>query len=214
MAGGVKLRRPKRGPVPADALAYWRRKKIEPDFDTDEAWAEEHDLAFRIAGIVAEDYLAAIFEAIDAALGSGLTWETFRKNLGDTLADLGFGPKDGLPAHRLKFVYQTNLRVARAAGQWARVQRTKSALPFLVYELGPSVKHRPLHVTWAGTVRRVDDPWWATHMPPNGHGCKCRVRQISRREAERRGGESSIPDGQPEEGWARNPGAERLPDEG
>ena len=40
----------------------------------------------------------------------------------------------------------------------------------------------------AGTLLPVDDPWWQTHYPPNGWGCKCWVRQVSRREAERLGG--------------------------
>lgn len=31
----------------------------------------------------------------------------------------------------------------------------------------------------------ADDPFWRTHFPPNGWGCKCTVRQITRRERER-----------------------------
>lgn len=86
---------------------------------------------------------------------------------------------------RLKTIYQSNLRSARAAGQWQRAQRTKETLPFLLYELGPSENHRDEHVKWAGTLLPVDHPWWRDHMPPNGYGCKCRARQVSRAEAER-----------------------------
>ena len=74
------------------------------------------------------------------------------------------------------------MRTARAAGQWERAQRTKRALPYLLYELGPSENHRHEHEKWAGTCLPIDDPWWKTHMTPNGWGCKCGVRQVSRSE--------------------------------
>ena len=69
---------------------------------------------------------------------------------------------------------------ARAAGQWDRIARTKDLLPYLVYELGPSETHRPEHAAWADLCLPVDDPWWRTHAPPNGWGCRCRVRQVAR----------------------------------
>ena len=77
-------------------------------------------------------------------------------------------------------LYAANLRTARAAGQWDRITRTKHLLPYLVYELGPSETHRPEHAAWAGLCLPVDDPWWRTHAPPNGWGCRCRVRQVAR----------------------------------
>ena len=75
-----------------------------------------------------------------------------------------------------------NRRTAYAAGQWARILRTAKALPYLLYSLGPNRDH---HVAIAGTILPFDTPFWHTHFPPNGWGCKCRVRQISSRERER-----------------------------
>ncbi len=119
------------------------------------------------------------------------------------------------------------MRSARAAGQWERIQRTKEDLPFLEYRLGPSERHRPHHEAKAGLVLPVDDPFWLRWMPPNGWGCKCWVRQITRGQAEtigvgeapevptvevvnRRTGEvKRVPQGI-DPGWDRNPGALRL----
>ena len=86
------------------------------------------------------------------------------------------------------------MRTARSAGQWERVQRTKATHSMLVYELGPSERHRAEHEAWAGTILPADDPFWDTHYPPNGWGCKCRVRQLSRRAAEKRGGKTPRPE--------------------
>ena len=138
---------------------------------------------------------------------TGTTFRDFSRQLTPTLQKLGWwGRKEAVDPltgkkrlvqlgspRRLRTIYRANLRTARAAGQWDRAQRTKRALPYLLYQLGPSEEHREEHVAWAGTLLPIDDPWWTTHMPPNGWGCKCRVRQVSRREAQRRGGVTKRP---------------------
>jgi uncharacterized protein with gpF-like domain len=44
-------------------------------------------------------------------------------------------------------------------------------------------------------VLPVDSPWWDDHYPPNGFGCKCGVRQISKAEAEALGVDTAPDDG-------------------
>ena len=73
------------------------------------------------------------------------------------------------------------------AAQHDRAQRTKAVLPFWLYGLGPSINHRAEHQAKEGMVRPVDDPIWSSWFPPNGWGCKCWLRQITRAEANRRG---------------------------
>jgi hypothetical protein len=38
------------------------------------------------------------------------------------------------------------------------------------------------HQSWKGVLLPVDAPWWSVHFPPNGYGCTCFVRQVSRAE--------------------------------
>ncbi len=61
------------------------------------------------------------------------------------------------------------------------------ARPYWRYIGGLSANPRPEHLAWSGTVLRADDPWWNTHYPPNGWGCKCQVASVSQREMERDG---------------------------
>ncbi len=52
-----------------------------------------------------------------------------------------------------------------------------------------SVMHpRPLHLSWNKLVLPADDPWFKTHYPPNGWGCRCRVTAVSEAKARRDGG--------------------------
>ncbi len=187
------------GPIPRDALQYFRAKVPTPEFDWRDIYREEHAHAFTVAKAMQLDVLNSIGEALDRNLAEGQTYRQFAKNLTPELQRLGWwgkavmeDPLTGEPVkvqlgspRRLKTIYRANMRTARAAGQWQRAQRTKKALPYLIYELGPSREHRAEHVAWHGTVLAVDDPWWNTHMPPNGWGCKCGVRQVTRREYER-----------------------------
>ena len=43
---------------------------------------------------------------------------------------------------------------------------------------------RPQHLAWHGLTLLHDHPFWATHYPPCGWGCQCRVESVSRLEGE------------------------------
>ncbi len=188
------------GPPP-EASRYLRNKRIRPSFSWLDVEPQEHATSFAVAKAMHVDVLTAVQSALQQALDEGIPYEQFSRELKPRLRKLGWwGRKDlvdpftgdvvkaqlGSP-RRLKTIYRANIRTARAAGQWERIQRTKSALPYLVYLLGPSERHRPAHVAKENLVLPADDPFWSTWYPPNGWGCKCHVRQITRREAEDRG---------------------------
>ena len=195
------------GPPPKEALEYFRHRGFKPGFSYRDVWLEEHALGFTVAKAMEIDLLKDIRAEIDKAIAEGRTLRQFQKDLTPILQKKGWWGKKAMEdpetgeivqaqlgsPRRLRTIYQSNLRAARAAGQWDRAQRTKKVRPYFLYALGPSKERRKEHEAWAGTILPVDDPWWNDHFPPNGWGCKCRVRQISEAEAKRRGGETSRP---------------------
>lgn len=194
------------GPVNREALAFLERKELTPSFHAADVWPAEHAAAFVSAKTARLDVLETIRGELTAAIEEGKTLRDFQRDLQPQLASKGWwgekevvDPETGelsvtrVDARRLRTIYDTNMRQARAAGAWERAQRTKEALPFLEYRLGPSLEHREEHASWLGFMLPVDDPWWDTHMPVNGWGCKCWTRQVSRAEAERRGLEVTDP---------------------
>lgn len=227
LAADFKTRRertPPPGPIPREAITYLKQKDLTPRFSFRDVWREEHAVAFTVAKVLEADILASVQRSLQDALAKGTPFDAWRREISDTLRKSGwadYGTEAQIP-RRLLTIFETNMRVARAVGQWDRIQRTKRALPYLVYQLGPSERHREAHVALAGTIKRVDDPFWQTAMPPNGWRCRCHVRQISAREAGKLGGETDdadIPrdkDGNVEgidDAWNYNPGAagrERL----
>ncbi|MEQ9132661.1 MAG: phage minor head protein [Salinisphaeraceae bacterium] len=186
------------GPVPKDALAYWRGKDLRPGFDYQDVWGDEHAHAYTVAKMTRLDLLDDTRASLDAALAEGKTFRQWSNEIRPQLQRKGWwGIKDEIdPAtgeirkvqlgspRRLKTIYRSNMRSARAAGQWQRIQRNKETQPMLVYLLGPSDEHRAEHETLQGLTLPVDDPAWQEIYPPNGYGCKCHVSQITREQAQ------------------------------
>ena len=229
------------GPVPREALGFFRAKNLHPSFSRLDVAAEEHALGFTVAKSAGFDILGDIKGALEEHLEGGGTLRTFEKELTPILQKKGWwgveevtDPETGekRPAQlgsprRLRTIFRANMRSARAAGQWERIQRTKATHPNLLYQLGPSREHRDEHVAWSGTLLPAGDAWWDTHYPPNGWGCKCWVRQVSRAETGRLGGVTERPKGNParwtnprtgreievdrglDPSWAGNPGRDR-----
>lgn len=224
-----------------DALSYFQVKRTRPSFDHRDVWREEHIAAWTVAKGMETDVLRTIREQTEQALAEGKTFERFRTELTPTLQRLGWwgrqprtDPLTGLTRavqlgspRRLSIIYRTNLRTARAAGQWERIQGALTTHPYLLYTLGPSRVHRDQHVAWSGLLLPVSESWWRTHMPPNGWGCRCRVRQVSTGEAGRmqvdtapplerqryvnsRTGQVTYPPKGVQPGWDYNPGIDRT----
>ena len=224
------------GPPP-DVSSFFRNKGIRPGFSYLDVEAEEHAVAFTVAKMAQIDMLEAAKSEVQRAIDEGLTFRQFQKNFrtrpelkdwwgravqSDPVTGEVREVQLGSP-RRLRTIYRANLRSARSAGQWARIERTKKAFPYLEYRLGPSERHRPAHAAKEGLILPVNDPFWDSWMPPNGWGCNCWVRQLTRAEAERRGvsaapevpareminertGESRMVPAGIDPGWERNPG--------
>ncbi|EOV4166902.1 phage minor head protein [Yersinia enterocolitica] len=182
--------------VPKEALAWFKAKKLQPGFDFRDVWLEEHSAAFTIAKMTQLDLLNDVKELVTNALATGQTFREFQQVLEPLLVKRGWwGIRDRVDPltgetktvqlgseSRLRTLYDTNMRTARTAGQWQRIERTKRAMPYLIYTLGPSREHRVDHLKWANICLPVDDPFWLTHTGPNGWGCKCGIRQVSQYE--------------------------------
>lgn len=189
MAKRRRRRRPRRGfrfpgPVPQEALAFLRAKRLRPSFSHLDVSAQEHAAAFTVAKSTGFDILKDVRDALDRHLADGGTLRTFSQQLTPVLQEKGWwgrqeveDPRTGQRVRaqlgsprRLRTIFRANMRSARAAGQWERIQRTKRTHPYILYTRSPSRERRREHLAWVGTLLPADDPWWKTHFPPNGWG--------------------------------------------
>lgn len=171
----------------------------------DALWHEEHATAFTVARSAGYDIAKDIADEFEnRVLKGGETADAFVKNLTPVLQAKGWWGKtvedDGSvvqlgSAARLRLIYDVNLRVSYSAGAWERAQRTKRALPYIVYEGIDDSRQRPAHHAWMGTCLPVDHPWWDTHWCPCGWRCRCWNRQVTRLEAQEIGITENPPTG-------------------
>ena len=194
---------PKSGPIPKEALAFLENKKIVPSFDMIRVWGEEHRRAFTVSKIMEKDILKDVQDSLATAMQEGDTFQAWKKKIKPVLDKSewsNYVTPEQVP-NRLRVIFDTNMRMARAEGQWERAQRTKDVLGYWEYNLGPSVKHRPEHEALDGMILPIDDPWWDGNSPPSGYGCKCWLRQVSKFEAEELGVDTAPDESVSDEGF-------------
>lgn len=184
-----------------EALASLNGKTLLPRYHYLDVLAREHAVAFSVAKMMDEDMLAETQSAIKDALANSTDFDVFKKRMEPYLMAKGWWGQelqvDPLTGdakkvqlgstRRLRTIYHTNLHASYAAGQWERIQKTKRGLPYLQYMPSVAGKKREKHKQYYNIVRPVDDPIWQMIMPPNGYGCLCWVKQLTRSQARRAG---------------------------
>lgn len=184
---------------PADAFdAFVKRGDLAPTFRWHDLWQDDHAGKFMVAGVAQADVLRLLYDESARALREGRHLKDFQEALvpalkakgwwGDveiTNSDTGEIRTTRFNPARLQLIYDTNLRISHAAGQWQAIQRGKARRPWLVYRTMRDERVRHSHAAWDGVCLPVDHPWWRTHYPPNGWRCRCRVIAVNDRELQR-----------------------------
>jgi hypothetical protein len=177
------------GSLPFDEqIEFFRAKHPVLTRAWTDVYAAEHEHAFMVAGAAKADLLSDLLAAIDQVVADGGTLAQFRKDFDDIVERHGWQYKGGRN-WRTRVIYETNLRQSYNAGREAQMADPdlRRRRPYGLYRHGRSEHPRPEHLAWDGTVLPLDDPWWETHTPQNGWGCKCRKLMVSAADVERMG---------------------------
>lgn len=238
--------------APEEAIAFLEAKGIATGgWSHLDIFQEEQAGGFTIAGVLRQDLLGDVQTSLSKALSDGQTFDQWRAGMRQVLSvrrERPDGsiedwtrpvtvrdPKSGnlkevdlTSIRRQRVIYDTNIRTASAAGEWAQIEEAAELLPFLRYSAVLDDRTRPEHRAWHGVILPVGDPFWKTHFPPCGYLCRCLTEQLSRGQVERAGGPSQRPVLKPvekvnprtgksytsypgvDDGFAYNPGVARL----
>lgn len=180
-----------------EAIDFFRQKTRIPTAHWTDVWRTAHSRGFMVAGAATDDLLADFQKSIRKALESGTTLGTFREEF-DAIVEKHGWAYNGSPGWRSRIIYETNLSTAYSAGRYAQLTTPEAlaACPYWEYVHSGSRHPRLQHQAWNGLVLRADDPFWASHYPPNGWRCGCRVRPVSDAGLARMG--KTAPDSSPE----------------
>jgi len=182
-----------------EAIEFFKDKIKVPTRRWTDLWKEMHAKGFMVAGAMKADILTDFYEAVEKSITEGMTLAQFREEFDQIIEKSGWKYQGGRN-WRTRVIFETNLRTAYSAGRYAQMTDPDvlESRPHWEYRHGGSINPRPLHLAWDGKILSADDPWWQTHYPPNGWGCKCKVFALSKRDLQRIG--KKIPDKAPDDG--------------
>lgn len=186
---------------PKQAVAYLQRKGFAFSWDWEELWQDAQAQAFTVAKVTRLDILQDIRDAVDKALAEGKTLAWFTKELTPVLQAKGWwgrqehvDPETGKISTvqlgspwRLQTIFRTNVQTAYMAGRFEQQLENADDRPYWQYVAILDGRTRPSHRAMNGKVFRYDDPFWSSFYPPNGWGCRCRVKTLADTDIERRG---------------------------
>lgn len=171
-----------------EQINYFRGKVDLPTRSWTDIYNAEHNHAFVVAGAIKRDLLTDLRGAVEKSISSGTTLEQFRKDFDQVVGKHGW-QYNGERGWRTNVIWETNLRQSYNAGRDAQMAdpELRKRRPYGVYRHGDSAHPRPEHLSWNGITLPLDDPWWSTHNPQNGWGCKCKKFMLSQRDVDRMG---------------------------
>lgn len=169
-----------------EAISFFRQKTRLPTQTWKDLWKDMHARAFMVAGAAKTELLSDLYDAVEKGIAKGTTLTEFRKDFDNIVATHGWKYK-GAKGWRTGVIFNTNIKTAYAAGHHKQMTDPDvlAARPYWRYVASTSKEKRPEHMQWYNLILPADDPWWKTHRPPNGWGCKCGVVNHSAREVER-----------------------------
>lgn len=149
--------------------------------------AEEYSRAFAVAQSAGYGIVGDLHREFKATIESQGTEQDFAERVLPILRRKGWlaGTGENV-ARRVQLIYDTNLRVARGAGQWQRYQKTSRTFPYLrgVTARDIRVRRPPKsdsdHNAFDNIVLPFNHPFWSRWFPPLGFRCRCSVIQMTR----------------------------------
>lgn len=167
----------------SEAIDFFQSKIKLPSSGWTDIWQEQHSHAFVVAGATTDSLVEDFYNAIAKAKETG-GFAEFQKAFPEIVKKHGWA-HNGSPGWRSKIIYDTNVTQSYNAGREKQMQAVKHLRPYGQYR-HTSIEHPRLeHKAWNGLILPLDDPWWNTHTPQNGWGCKCKKYSLSRVEAKR-----------------------------
>ncbi|EFZ7274856.1 phage head morphogenesis protein [Shigella sonnei] len=179
------------GLPPKEAIRYFESKGYTIGFNWHDVEARTHARAFTVAGVLKLDVLQDIRQGLTDSLKNGTTLRQFEDAVLPVLRQKGWigkglvADEDGvlegkqLLPRRLKTIFETNMQSAYNAGRYEAQLANAESRPYWERIAVMDSVTRPRHAALNGFIARYDDPVWQFMYPPDGYGCRCRVRARS-----------------------------------
>lgn len=185
---------------PEEIIEFFKEKGLKTSYDWHEVYVDAHAKAFTVAKMTEIDLLKDTKKLLEKAIEEGQSYNTFKKEAMNLFQKKGWiGTRIDVDSEgnakkvelgtprRIKKIFDSNINAAYAAGRYREQMEEADVAPYWQYMSIQDERTRPEHSALHGKVFRADDPFWNNFYPPNGWGCRCFVRNLTKRELDRRG---------------------------
>lgn len=207
--------------VPSDplkfdtAIAAFRKKVPMTRREWDQLDEDQEDFAFTVSGKLQVDLVMDVYDAVDAAIEDGESFDDFKDRIGQQLYD-AWGEPDS--AH-LETVFRTNVNQAYNDGRedFFRSPEVLADRPIWRYEHVEDADECEICAECGGVMLPADDPWWDDHRPILHMRCRCSFTALTLEEAKAEGyvADDEGPDAEPQKGFGSDeewdPGGDDYP---
>ena len=185
-------------PMPApEAFKFFlaKRKKGMKGFDYRDIESRAHAVAFTAAKAMKQDVLDTLYTGLQETMRRNGTVQDFKKAVTQELKAQGWWGKKAMvdpvtgkvvdaqlgSSRRLEIIFNTNIRSAFSAGQWAGIQHLEKQgeTIYLEYQAVNDSKTRDNHLSKDNLILPATDPFWDQWFPPNGWRCRCTVNELT-----------------------------------
>lgn len=184
---------------PKEIVEYFERKGLKTTYDWHELYADAHAKAFTVAKMTEIDLLNDTKKLLEKSLKEGQSYSQFKKEAESLFAKKGWTGKRidvdsngnakvvelGTP-RRIKKIYDCNMNSAYSVGRYKEMCEEIDVAPYWQYMCIVDGSTRPEHLAMHGKVFKADDSFWSSFFPPNGWGCRCFVRNLTKGEVSRK----------------------------
>lgn len=172
-------------PVDFDEAIEWFRSRVPLVAGEWEQMQElAHQRAFTVAHVAHADVVAHTWDALDAAIAEGTSFEEFRARAAAELEEAWAGEVAN-PAARLETIFRTNVQGAYGAGRFEQISHPAVLRRRPYWRLNVLDDHRTSDICrhLIGVCLPADHPWWIGHIPPLHYNCRTTLDSLTEDEA-------------------------------
>lgn len=154
-----------------------RIKKIVTTEKWNSITDEAHGKSFTVANIMNADIIQEIYNHIKKARAEGKLFRDFKKEVinGGLMKRMQEAGWTGKGAHRLRVIYDTNIKTSAAKGRFDAFKTIADVKPYWIYKQVDRHTKRKDHEALNNKKFRHDDPIWNSIYPPSAFLCACYV---------------------------------------
>jgi len=157
---------------PAEAIDYFKRKKVLPAKDFYKLGREARAGAFTISNVYKDDVTAALQQELIDALEQGRTQQDVIKRFNAILDGAGH---ERLGDAHLETVFRTATQMAYGVGRRRAMEEVAEDLPIWEYSAVGDDRTRPTHIALDGLQFPANHPFWDKYYGPWDFRCRCTV---------------------------------------